>query len=186
MNQSLEWRLARTFVRCYALVLIISLVQALFGPLFALLTTANYAGGPDELWKIRAVGISSLVAWLAAVVILWFYSNRIADKLAGTNDSTIEGERVDFPFDAGVGLAGLIFLIEGLKGLAGESAAWYFSKSNTFPYGRPAGVVDVRYLAVSATEAIVGLVLFVGAKSLVQGIMRMRGMPQSTEDEDAA
>jgi len=185
MNRSLEWRLARTFCRCYALVLILSLVQAGFGPLLALVMTKD-TYGQGEPWKLRLVLISMLVVWLAAVIVLWFYSGKVADRLTGTGDSSIEDERPDFPFDVGVGLAGLIFLVQGLKGSAGEAAAWYFSKSDTFSFRRPAGVVNVRFLAASATEAIVGLVLFVGARSLVRGIMRLRGMPQSTEDEQAA
>ena len=34
MSQSLEWRLARTFVRCYSLVLLINFTHAIVGPLF--------------------------------------------------------------------------------------------------------------------------------------------------------
>jgi hypothetical protein len=114
MNQSLEWRLARTFVRGCSLVLFISLIQALFGPIFALLAT-NYATNPEDLWKMRAVAISSLAAWLAAVIILWRYSNKVADKLAGAQDSASEGDHLDFPYDVGVGLAGLIFSVEGMN-----------------------------------------------------------------------
>src|SRR5258708_38410803 len=133
MNQSLEWRLARTFVRCYSLVLAISLVQVFFGPIFALLAT-NSATNPEDLWKVGAVAFSSLVAWLAVVLLLWRYSDRIANKLAPTSISGDEGKEFDFPFDVSVGLAGLIFLVEGLKGLTGEAAGWYLSKSDSFPY----------------------------------------------------
>ena len=182
MNQSLEWRLARTFVRCYSLVLFISLIQAIFGPFFSLFMT-NYANSPEEMWKIRATAISGLCASLAVIVILWRYSDRIANKLAVIHDGPVEAERIDFPFDVGVGLAGLIFLVDGLKALAGEAAAWYFSKSDTFPYNRPPGIVDVRHLAVYSAETIIGLVLFVGAKTLLQGILKLRGMPPSTGEQ---
>jgi|SRR5215471_3197641 len=180
MNNSLEWRLARTFVRCYSLVLILNLVQAGFGPIFALIMS-EWEGA--ELWKVRLVLISSLIVWLSAIAILWFYSDKIADKLAGSSGNSNEREPRDFPFDVGVGLAGLIFLVEGLKGSAGEAVAWYFSKSNRFPFDRPAGVVRERYLAASVAEIIVGLILFVGARPLVRGIMKLRGMPESTQDE---
>jgi len=193
MNRSLEWRLARTFCRCYSLVLILSLVQASFGPLFALLMTSD-GFGQREMWTLRVVLIFTLVAWLGAVAVLWFYSDKIADRLAGTGERWFEDERRDFPFDVAVGLAGVIFLVQGLKGSASEAAAWYFSKhmmatpgqlSDSLPY-RPQGIVNVRFLAASVAETIIGLVLFVGARSLVQGIMKLRGMPQSTEDEEAA
>jgi hypothetical protein len=185
MNDSLEWRLARTFVRCYSLVLVLNLVQAGFGPLFTLIMVRDDYGQGGELWQIRLVLISSLIVWLSAIAILWFYSDKIADKLAGSSGNSNQGEPRDFPFDVGVGLAGLIFLVEGLKGSAGEAAAWYFSKSNTFPFSRPAGVVKERYLAASVAEIIVGLILFVGARPIVRGIMMLRGMPESTRDEHA-
>lgn len=193
MNRSLEWRLARTFCRCYALVLILNLVQAGFGPLFGLLMTSD-TFGQGEPWQLRVVLIFTLVVWLGAAMVLWFYSDKVADRLAATGDIFVVDERRDFPFDVAVGLAGLIFLVQGLKGSASEAAAWYFSKhmmatpgqlSDTLPY-RPQGIVNVRFLAASVAETIIGLVLFVGARSLVRGIMKLRGMPQSTEDEEAA
>jgi len=161
-----------------------SLIQALFGPIYAMFGT-NYVNSPEDMWTMRAIAISSLVAWLAAVIGLWRFSNKIADKLTGTQNSSSDAEHVDFPFDVGVGLAGLVFLVEGLKGLSGEAAAWYFSRSDTFPFVRPSGVVDVRHLAVYSAEAVFGAILFVGAKSILTGIMRLRGMPQPAEDEDA-
>ena len=192
MSQSLEWRLARTFVRCYSLVLLIGFSQATIGPIFGFwITGFNRSGLISPLiWGGSNLGlwlatISTLIAWLAAVVILWRYSNKIADKLAGTHDSTIEGEQLDFPFDVGVGLAGLIFLVEGLKNLAGDAVAWYFTEPDPIYHNRPPGVVDVRHLAIYSAEAILGLVLFVGAKSIVKGIMKLRGMPPASDEEDA-
>ena len=135
---------------------------------------------------MRVIAISSLVTWLAAVLILWRYSDKIANRLAPTSGSDLERTQLDLPFDVGVGLAGLIFLVEGLKSLTGEAATWYFSKSDTFPYARRTGVIDVRHLAVAFAEAIIGLVLFVGAKSLTQGILKLRGMPPPTDEQDAA
>src|SRR5437773_6377936 len=138
MNQSLEWVLARTFVRCFSLVLLINFTQAIIGPMFGLWTPGYATSG--VIWDRSTVStlgvwlatISTLGVWLAAIVILWLYSNKVADKLTGTNDSTIEDERIDFPFDVGVGLAGLIFLVEGLKNLAGVAVAWRFSEPDPF------------------------------------------------------
>jgi hypothetical protein len=191
MNQSLEWRLARTFVRCYSLVLLISFTQAIIGPMFGFWMPGYTTSG--VIWDrsivptlgIWLATISTLGVWLASIVILWFYSNRIADKLAGTHDSAIKGEQLDFPFDVGVGLAGLIFLVEGLKNLAGVAVAWYFVEPDTFVAYHPPGVVDIRHLAGYSAEAILGLVLFVGAKSIMKGIMKLRGMPPSTDEDEA-
>lgn len=186
MSQSLEWRLARTFVRCYSLVLLINFTHAIVGPLFGFRFVGYTSSG--AIWDagLLLATISTLGVWLASIVILWFFSDRIANKLTGTHDSVTENEQIDFPFDVAVGLAGLIFLVEGLKNLAGDAVEWYFSKTDS-PLGsyRPPGVVDVRHLAVYSAEVILGLVLFVGAKSIVKGIMKLRGMPPATEDGDA-
>ena len=192
MNRSLEWRLARTFVRCYSLVLLMSFIQAAIGPIFGFWITGFNRSGliRDPSGEISNLGlwlatISTLTAWLVAVVILWYYSDKIANKLAGTHDSTIEGEQVDFPFDVGVGLAGLIFLVEGLKNLAGDAVAWYFTEPDVTYYNRRPGIVDARHLAIYSAEAILGLVLFVGAKSLVRAIMKLRGMPPTQDEAEA-
>jgi hypothetical protein len=186
MSQSLEWRLARTFVRCYSLVLLINFSHAIVGPMFGFRFVGYTSAG--AIWDpgFLLATISTLGVWLTSIVILWFFSDKIANKLTGTQDSTTEGEQFDFPFDVAVGLAGLIFLVEGLKNLAGDAVAWYFSKNDS-PLGsyRPPGVVDVRHLAVYSAEVILGLVLFVGAKSIVKGIMKLRGMPPATEEGDA-
>jgi hypothetical protein len=130
--------------------------------------------------------ITALGTWLAAIVILWRYSDRVADRLAGSKGSAAQGERLDFPFDMGVGLAGLIFLIEGLKNVAGIAVALCFIERDEFVAAyRPRGLVDVGHLAVYSAEAILGLVLFVGARPIVKGIMKLRGMPPRADDEDA-
>ena len=186
MSQSLEWRLAKTFVRCYSLVLLINFTHAIVGPMFGFRFVGYTSYG--AIWDpgLLLATISTLGVWLASIVILWFFSDKIANKLTGTHDSTTEVEQIDFPFDVTVGLAGLIFLVEGLKNLAGDAVAWYFSKTDSLigPY-RPPGVVDVRHLAVYSAEVILGLILFVGAKAIVKGIMKLRGMPPTTDEEDA-
>ena len=45
MSQSLEWRLARTFVRCYSLVLLIGFSQATIGPIFGFWITGFNRSG---------------------------------------------------------------------------------------------------------------------------------------------
>ena len=191
MNQSLEWRLARTFVRCYSLVLLINFTQAIIGPIFGRwmpgYTTSGVIWDPTMVSNLGVwlATIATLAVWLAAIVILWLYSNKVADKLAGTNDSSVKDEQIDFPFDVGVGLAGLIFLVEGLKNLAGVAVARAFSEPEPFLSAHPPGVVDVRHLAIYSAEAVLGLVLLVGAKSLVRGLMKLRGMPPAPDEEDA-
>src|SRR5262245_47336301 len=113
MNQSLEWRLARTFVRCYSLVLLVNFTQAIIGPLFGFWMPEYFNSG--LVWgktfvpalAVWLATITALGTWLAAIVILWRYSDRVADRLAGSKGSAAQGERLDFPFDMGVGLAGL-------------------------------------------------------------------------------
>lgn len=191
MNQSLEWRLARTFVRCYALVLLVSFTQAIIGPIFGLWMPRLI--GPGVIWDQSVVStlgvwlatIFTLGVWLASIVILWIFSDKAADRLAGVHDSALEGEHLDFPFGAGVGLAGLIFLVEGLKNLAGIAVAWRFRERGQFVGSDLPGEVDVKHLALYSAEAILGLVLFVGAKSIVKGILKLRGMPPSVDEVDA-
>jgi hypothetical protein len=73
-----------------------------------------------------------------------------------------------------------------LKNLAGDAVAWYFSKTDS-PLGsyRPPGALDERHLAINSAEVILGLVLFVGAQSIVKAITKLRGMPPATDEGDA-
>ena len=187
MNRSLEWRLARTFVRCYALVLLMTFVQTVIGPILGLVLSESVSTRDwERSHSLQDLGppivtITTLLVWLAVTATLWLYSGRIADRLAGTHESAVEGETLDFPFDLGVGLAGLIFMVEGLQSISREFAYWYTSKSEVFPYQRAGGLVSSRFVAYSV-GAILGLVLFVGARPIVDAIGRLRGMPLPTDE----
>ncbi len=74
--------------------------------------------------------------------------------------------------------------MNGLKELLGDGIVWYFSKMKEFPYTRPAGIVSTRQLVIASAEAVLGLILFVGAKPLVRGIMKLRGMPKQANVQD--
>ncbi|MGH9764237.1 MAG: hypothetical protein ACREDR_06605 [Blastocatellia bacterium] len=177
MNQPLEWRLARTFVRGYALVLLVTLTRAIFGPLLSLFANADSTTQPN-LWASRVAAAASVASTSAAILILWSYSSKIATRLAGPSETVTESEsrQVDVPFDLGVGLAGLIFLVEGLTGIAGEAAVWLINKREQSVFTYPAGRVDTRALAGFSAEAVIGVILFVGAKAIVNGILTLRGM----------
>lgn len=184
MDQLLEWRLARTLVRCYALLLLVTLTRAIFGPLLSLFANADSTTKPD-LWTYRVAAAASVVSTSAAILILWSYSSKIATRLAGPSESVTEseGRQVDVPFDLGVGLSGLIFLVEGVIGIAGEAAVWLINKREQSIFTYPAGRVDTRALAGFSAEAVIGLILFVGAKSIVNGILSLRGMRPSTDEQ---
>ena len=86
-------------------------------------------------------------------------------------------------FELGVGLTGLVFFIQGASGLVGEAVDSYLSRSGlVFGAVRATGTVEARDLAVFSIEAALGLVLFVGADAIVQGVRRLRGMPVETRD----
>jgi len=182
MNKPLEWRLARTFIRGYALVIFFSFIQELAGPLLAFITR-NYSEAFEDVWVMKVFLIISLIVPLVIMILLWRYSDKFANLLAGKPEPVSESEPSDFPFDVGVGLVGLVFLVQGLKGLADEGVSWYFRRFSVLAYYRPEETLNVRNLIVYSVEAILGLILFVGAKSLVRGLLKLRGMPPPTDDQ---
>ncbi len=79
MNRSIEWRLARAFLRCYSLLVFVSLINTSFGQLFG----AFFIKGIDPAVAAsnRAYAGGYILCGLVTAVLLWSFSDRIADKL---------------------------------------------------------------------------------------------------------
>ncbi len=152
-------------------------VQAL--PFILRVLLSPPSGIPISLFDISAPAMLLVLA-----VPLWLYSGSIADRVAGSGNAAVEDERLEFPFELGVGLIGLVFLVQGASGLAGEAVDSFLSGSGSvFGTIRPSGVVEARDVAVFSTEAALGLVLFVGADAIVGGIRFLRSWRGRTPDD---
>jgi hypothetical protein len=172
-------------LRLYALMLFFDCVQGVYRLFFYLYYPMKQ---DDPLAKIVVIdGVTSVIFCIVVGTLLFKFSERIATWIIPANAeeglTQIESSNL---LRMCLGIAGAIFLVNGIRILGYSSALLYFLPADSLSQFWPNMTLEQKAKFVEAFILIIsGLVLLMGKKGLTNFIrgIRTSGLPKSANEE---